>query len=258
MARCRSLSLDWVASRNRPEPKNYNPDWVGIRNVTDDACDLYIYDEISFWGIEAMDVVREVAGMDVGTINLHVNSPGGLVFDGIAIYNVLRNHSARVVTHIDGLAASIASVIALAGDEVRIASNAMMMIHDPWTFAIGNSRDLREEADVLDQVAETILTTYTDKSDTDREELQQLMADETWLNAQESLELGLVDQIGQGDSGAEDKVARFDLSKFAYSNVPAAFARHEEPPKPSGKSASLLLQSLDLREKTFGPAGAAA
>jgi ATP-dependent Clp protease protease subunit len=202
------------------------PDLKIVRNEQADEAEILIYDEIGFWGIVASDFKRALAQVDAKTIHVRINSPGGSVFDGIAIYNALREHPAHVVTHIDSLAASIASVIALAGDEVKIAKNAYMMIHDPWTVTIGNAEQLRKDAGLLDKFSQTILDVYAARSSEKPDDLKQLMHDETWLTADEALDMGLVDEVVD----TSDVKAQFDLSVFAH--VPAALAGsgNTEPP----------------------------
>ena len=134
---------------------------------------------------------------DVKSINLHINSPGGSVFEGIAIYNMLKQNSARINVYIDGLAASIASVIAMSGDAIFMPSNSMMMVHNPWVMAIGNASELRKQADDLDQITKSSVQTYLAKAGDklDEKTLTQLMDDETWLTAQEAVDYGLADEV---------------------------------------------------------------
>lgn len=134
---------------------------------------------------------------DVKSINLHINSPGGSVFEGIAIYNMLKQNSARINVYIDGLAASIASVIAMSGDAIFMPSNSMMMVHNPWVMAIGNASELRKQADGLDQITKSSVQTYLAKAGDklDEKTLTQLMDDETWLTAQEAVDYGLADEV---------------------------------------------------------------
>ncbi|MBC9021186.1 Clp protease ClpP [Limosilactobacillus fermentum] len=134
---------------------------------------------------------------DVETINLHINSPGGSVFEGIAIYNMLKNNPAQINVYVDALAASIASVIAMSGDNIFMPSNSMLMIHNPWTIAMGNANDLRKQANDLDRIGELSVTTYLDKagSKLDADTLHQLMDDETWLTAQEAVNYGLATEV---------------------------------------------------------------
>lgn len=134
---------------------------------------------------------------DVKTINLHINSPGGSVFEGIAIYNMLKNNPAQINVYVDALAASIASVIAMSGDNIFMPSNSMLMIHNPWTVAMGNANDLRKQADDLDRIGELSVTTYLDKAGgkLNADTLHKLMDDETWLTAQEAVDYGLATEV---------------------------------------------------------------
>jgi ATP-dependent Clp protease, protease subunit len=155
-----------------PFPKAKGP-WFEIKNKTEESVDLYLYDVIGddWVGSDAATVVKQISAITSNQINLRINSPGGSVFDGFAIFNALRNHKATVTTYIDGLAASIASIIALAGDKVVMAENAMVMIHNPWTFSMGESKDLRKDADILDQLKESLITAYVNKTEQSREDI---------------------------------------------------------------------------------------
>ena len=158
--------------------------------------EIYVYDEISEYGVDAKSMVEQIRDLgEVDEIDLHINSPGGLVSDGIAIYNQIKRTNARVTTYVDGLAASIASVIALAGDEIIMAEGALLMIHDPWTIALGNAEDLRKEAEVLDQHRDTILGIYESRTGLDPITLIDLMAAETWMTGEEAVELGFATAV---------------------------------------------------------------
>ena len=138
--------------------------WYSIQAAAKDVAEVLIYDEISSWGITAENFVKDLQGVTAKTINLRINSPGGSVFDGTAIFNALRAHPAKVVSHIDGVAASIASIIALAADEVRMAENAFYMIHNAWGVAMGDGAEMRKMADILDKIAGTLAKTYAAKT----------------------------------------------------------------------------------------------
>jgi len=167
------------------------------------SIDLYIYDEIGGYGVQANAFVKALNEYkDADTINVRINSGGGSVIAGSVIYNALKRHKGKVITHIDGLSASMASVIAMVGDEVRMAENALLMIHNPWTQSQGEADDLRKEADLLDKIKETLLTAYK-RSNYTEEELSELMDAETWFTAKEALESGFIDVI----DGATEKVA---------------------------------------------------
>ncbi|MBM6812238.1 head maturation protease, ClpP-related [Limosilactobacillus reuteri] len=141
---------------------------------------------------------------DIKTINLHINSPGGSVFEGIAIYNMLKQNKAHVNVYVDGLAASIASVIAMSGDAIFMPSNSMLMIHNPWTMAVGNASELRKQADDLDKITESSIQTYLNQAGDklDEETLRQLMDDETWLTAKEAVDYGLATEVIEANKAA--------------------------------------------------------
>ncbi|MFL1695621.1 head maturation protease, ClpP-related [Weissella kandleri] len=161
------------------------------------------------------DELKELG--DVETINVSINSPGGSVFDGVAIYNMLKNHKAKINVVVDGLAASIASVIAMAGDTLTMNTGSMLMIHNPWTIAQGNSKDLRETADTLDKLRDNILSIYTDKTGLNEDDVKQLMDAETWLTSEEAFKQGWVDSTNEQIAVAAsiDK----DVAKF-YQKLP--------------------------------------
>lgn len=140
----------------------------------------------------------------VKTINLHINSPGGSVFEGIAIENMLKQNSATVNVYVDGLAASIASVIAMAGDTIFMPKNSMMMIHNPWTMAMGNAAELRKQADDLDHIGKSAIQTYLNKAGDklDENTLQDLLDNETWLTADEAVSYGLADEVIEANQSA--------------------------------------------------------
>lgn len=193
-----------------------------IRSVADEA-EILLYDEIGFWGVTAEAFRRELEAVNARTVHLRINSPGGSVFDGLAIYNALREHPAHVITHIDGLAASIASVVALAGDEVRMAEGAFLMIHDPWTITIGNAEQLRKDAELLDKIGGTASSIYQAKTGAESDQITTWMADETWFSGPEAVDAGFADAL-ENVFADEDPVALaaalYDLS--IYSHVPDA------------------------------------
>ena len=188
------------------------PDWYKIEAKTDDdTAEIILYDVIGWPFNDAFELIRELSQMDVKNITLRINSPGGDVFDGIAIFNAFGEHPAKVTAKIEGLAASIASVIPLAADEVQAHKNTMYMIHDPWTIMAGNQYDFREVADILAKIGGNILEAYADNSNVGKRELKQMMKDETWFTAKEAKDRGFIDTIL--DTGAAK--AKFDLSIFA-------------------------------------------
>lgn len=210
-----------VTAGPRPfAPKPAARSWYEIRNASDEVAEVFIYDQIGEdWfgeGTTAKKFAKEIGAISAKRIDLHLNSPGGSVFDGQAIANAISRHPATVTTFIDGLAASIASVIALAGDTVVMASNALYMIHEPSAFAGGRADDLRQMADLLDKVTGVMVGTYADKTGIPDDELRAAMAAETWYTAAEALEAGFVDEIGVEQSMA----ASFDLAAIGFRNPP--------------------------------------
>ena len=202
--------------------------WFKIENSATDVATCYIYDEISAYGVSVKDFSAVLSGIKAGTINLSINSPGGNVFDGVTIYNLLKEHPAQVDVQVDGLAASIASVIAMAGDKITMAKNAMMMIHNAWSIACGNASDMRQIADVLDKIDGTLVKTYQDRTGCTQRDIKSMMAAETWLNADEALAKGFCDCVGS----CADAKASFDLSKFQNAPREAVelyAVRREEP-----------------------------
>jgi len=194
----------------------------------DDEATVYIYDEISWFGINAEQFIKELNDITAKMVNIRFNSPGGSVFDGTAIFNAIKQHKSKTITHIDGLAASIASVIALASDEIRMAENAFLMIHDPWSIVIGTADTMREEADLLDKIGGTIAKTYMNKTGKDEKEIKALMAAETWMTAEEAKEMGFIDVIDEAEKDEKAKATLFDLSVFA--NVPDQLMGEKQEP----------------------------
>jgi len=172
--------------------------------------EIYIYESIGegwYGGITAKSFAESMKELgNVNALDIYINSPGGSVFDGISIFNQIRRFAGEKIVHVDGIAASIASVIAMAGDEIKIAANGMMMIHDPWSIAFGTADEMRKMADSLDKVRDTILDTYVAKTGGEREAISELMTAETWLSADEAIEKG------------------FATAKTEESNVKAEFA----------------------------------
>lgn len=228
-----------------------------VLNSSEDEAEVMLYDEIGYWGITAGAFKTELDAIKANVINLRVNSPGGDVFDGLAMYNALREHPAKIITHIDGVAASIASVIALAGDEVQMAENAYLMIHNPWALVIGTATDLRKEADLLEKITGSLQMAYQAKSGMSAEDLQALMDEETWFTASEAKEAGFADTVIGGDKEASSVAASFDLSIYAH--VPEDLTAPR--PEPTVRELERALRDAGLSQiaaKQFVSAGRAA
>ncbi len=203
--------------------------WYEVKNAGKDTVEIFIYDDIGAgWytdGVTAKGFIEELNTITASNIDLHLNSPGGSVFDGVAIHNALVRHPAQVTTYIDGLAASIASVIALAGERVVMASNALFMIHNPWGGVQGTASEMRQMADVLDKIRDTLANTYMERTGMAYDEVVALLDAETWYSAQEALNAGFVDVISNEIQAA----ASFDLTRFNFKHVPQAFATEADP-----------------------------
>lgn len=184
--------------------------WYTIRAQSSGA-EVVIYDEIGADGVSAKGFLAELAALpDATPLALRLNSPGGSVFDAVAIYNAIKRHTGTVTVWIDGIAASAASYIAMAGDEVIMPENAFLMIHDPAGMVMGTAIDMRSMAEALDKIKGSLLQGYAAKSGRPQEEIAPLMAAETWLDAKDALDLGFADRIAEPVRIA----ARFDVGRF--------------------------------------------
>ena len=161
------------------------------------------------------DALKELG--DVSTINLSINSGGGSVFDGIAIYNMLKSHKATVNVYIEGLAASIASVIAMAGDTITMRSGSMLMIHRPFTVLQGNAEEMRKTADTLEKMGDNIVDIYSGRTGISSDDIRNIMNEETWLSAEEAVEQGWATKLDKKEA-VMNSVPKEILGRF--SNVP--------------------------------------
>lgn len=173
--------------------------WYRIQAKGKNRAKILIYEQIgASWfeeGVTAKKFVKEIDALDVSVIDLHINSPGGSVFDGTSIYNALKDHKAKINVMIDGVAASIASVIAMAGDTVTMPNNTTMMIHDPTGGAYGTAKDMKKMADALDTIKSGMVNAYTDRTGMDDDEISEMMSEETWMTAAEAVEFGFADKV---------------------------------------------------------------
>lgn len=167
-----------------------------IKSKVKNKAEIEMYGEISRWDISARYVkefIKNEIDEKVNEIDIYLMSPGGDVFEGIAIYNMIKRLDQKVRVHVDGLAASIASVIMLAGDEIVMGEGSQVMIHKPWTFALGNSSDLQETIDRLDRVENELVKIYENRTGLSRAEIENMIAAETWFNDEEAVEFGFAD-----------------------------------------------------------------
>lgn len=187
--------------------------WFDIRASGADSADVHIYDEIGGWGINAKQFQQELEEKQAKRLNVYINSPGGDVFNGIAIHSILSRMD--VTVHIDGLAASIASIIAMAGKKIIMPENAMMMVHNPLTWTAGNADELREQAELLDKIAWQMAGIYADRTGRSRGQCIEDMDAETWMTGDEAVLMGYADELAAPVNLAA-------CSKFAeYGQMPA-------------------------------------
>lgn len=207
----------------RPQART-NADWYRISNLADGAAEVVIYDEIGWFGVSAGAFLEELKAVTASEITLRLNSPGGDVFDGIAIMNVLRSHPAKVTTYVDGLAASIASVIAMAGDRIVMQPHSQLMIHNAWGMCIGDTADMTEMANQLARHSDNIAGVYAERAGGTVAEWRERMAAETWFTPEEAVAAGLADEVGKHDHPEQEPAASnaWDLSVFRYAGRPAA------------------------------------
>ena len=197
--------------------------WFRVEAKANDEsrADVYIYDEIgeSWWGgIGPKALVDEISGLDVDALTVHINSPGGAAWDGITIMNALRAHKARVEVVVDGLCASAASMVAMAGDKIVMNRGSQMMIHDASGGCWGPASLMEETAAILHKLSDSYADVYAARAGGSRERWREAMRAETWYAAEEAVEAGLADEWdGTTEDSAEEAVAAFDLSRFRYS-----------------------------------------
>lgn len=170
-----------------------------LTNADSDRPKLYVYDLIGGWDLDSAQFVQAVHGIDAGEIDLHINSPGGFVYDAVAMFEALDAHPATVHVHIDGLAASAASFLAMAGETRAIARGGRMMIHDAQVIAIGSPADLRETADLMDAVSDDISQYYAGRAGGTPGAWRKAMTATTWYSAQEAVDAGLADRVTGND-----------------------------------------------------------
>ena len=221
-----------------------------IINKGNKKAEVLIYEDIGdgwMGGLSAKRFADDLNALGKLTeINVRINSPGGSVFDGIAIYNTLIKNGAKIIVDIDGLAASISSVIAMAGNEIRMASNALFMIHDPWGVFAGNADELRTQAELLDKVQGTLVDTYLNKATASKADIEQMMASETWMTADEALDHGFIDSI----SDEMQMAAHFDLKRFKHpTKVEAKASNVVQIDSGTSESARTALDYMNVRTK---------
>ena len=187
-----------------------NEKWYNINSKASKVVDVYIFDEIGMGGVNAQGFIEEIKSFKDSPMNLHINCVGGDVFDGMAIYNIIKKRTATTTVYIEGIAASMGSVIALAANKVVMAENSLFMIHNAWGGAMGEAKEMKKTAKLLDKISGEIADIYVKKTKLPYDKVKEMMDEETWLNAEEALELGFIDSI----SDAIKVAAKYDVSKF--------------------------------------------
>jgi len=214
--------------------------WYRISNKAATAtAEIFLFDEVGSWGTSANDFVKELRDVKASTIDVHINSPGGEVYDGLAIFNALRSHKANVTVYIDGLAASAASFIAMAGDRIVAERNASLMVHNAHAVGVGDAEDMRKLADMLDRMSGTIADIYSERAGGTVAQWRARMASETWFSADEAKAAGLVDEVTAAPPPRGMPRNTWDLSIFNFAGRSAApdpfavAAVVEAPPAPA-------------------------
>ena len=248
-------STDSSAADVTPTP------WYKFQNkaagddTSTDTTEIFIYDEIGGWfGMTAVDFVAELKKVETAKIDLHLNSPGGEVFDGVAIYNALVNHKAEVTVMVDGLAASAASFIAQAGDKVIMQKASTMMIHDASGLAWGNAKDMVDTANILNKISDNIASIYADRTGGTQEEWRALMQEEVWYTAKEADDAGLADSVTT-KSVAAPATNKINLAVFNF-----AHTSREDAPSPAEiqRKVNSNMGKRTVTNDTTGSEGAAA
>lgn len=226
LARVRTL----LAQRDgRPLPAGHTRPEAKVSVLADGGAEVLLYDEIGYWGVTAADMAATLSPIS-GPLHLRVNSPGGDVFDGIAIYNMLADYPGEVTVTVDGLAASAASFIAMAGDRITMNRGSKLMIHDASGLCIGNAAEMTAMAALLDMVSGTIADIYEARAGGDANDWRDRMREETWYTAEHAVQAGLADEMVPHPSSEDDedvdeqRYADVAASLFPYGRLAALFA----------------------------------
>lgn len=210
--------------------------WFNLNKKDDGTTPvLSIFDDIGAYGVSAKDFINQLNSINGGEVSVEINSPGGDVFAGLAIHNSLRACGKTVNVKVMGLAASAASLIAMAGDSIEMPENTFMMVHNPWGFAMGNADEMRSTADVLDKIGASLVSTYAKRTGKSDDEITALLNAETWMTAQEALDAGFATKV----TPALAVNASFDVERLPenvraafFAQAPAVKAQKDEPPAP--------------------------
>ena len=213
-----------------------------IKALSEDSTELFIFDVLGFPFNDINGLIRDISAIKSNSLLVRLNSPGGDIIDSIALYQALKNHSSRVTVRIEALAASAASIVALAGQEVQAYSTSLMMIHNAWVVAVGNRFELQDISDILEKIDINMQDVYTAKTKIGKREMSDMMKNETWMNAKEMKAKGFIDTILDG-KGAK---AEFDLSIF--DNVPDGVG-NETPIESTEREKERALRDVGFSQK---------
>tara|TARA_R110000851_G_scaffold114153_2_gene239123 strand:+ start:10459 stop:11433 length:975 start_codon:yes stop_codon:yes gene_type:complete len=186
--------------------------WYNIKNLSETSTEVVIYDEIGAWGVDSKSFIEEVKQISTDNVLLRINSPGGSVIDGLSIHDAIKRMPQKVTAQIEGLAASIASIIALGADEVTMSENSLFMIHNVWGGETGGAKDMRKAADLMDKMGDRLVNIYVGKTNKEESEIRAWMDEETWFTANEALDAGFINYVEQPIALA----AKFDINKLNY------------------------------------------
>lgn len=221
--------------------------------VEGDYAEMYLYGTITDYSWYEEDVITskkvrdQLSKVTKDTIHVHINSGGGDVFESIAIYNLIKNHKAEIIIYVDGLAASGASIICMAGDKIVMPSNSMIMIHKAWTWATGNADELRKVASDMDKIDSAVTESYVSRFIGTKEELTQLLSDETWLTAQECKELGFCNEILNIEEEKEQEPAKNSILD-KYKNKVITPVVNEETKVEEPKDEDPIIEESKVKE----------
>ncbi len=229
-------------SKNIEKTEDRAPCFSGAVNELSDTLDILLHEEIGFWGTQSKEFTELLNNNKDRIVNIDINSPGGSVFDGFAIYNALKDRKAPVNIKISGVAASIASVIAMAGDsKPEMPENTLMMIHKPMVFAGGNVDDLKEQIDVLDKMQNSIIKAYKRHSSESDKSINKMVNKTTWMSSAEAENLGFASEIKE-----EIEISNmYDFSAYNYAEIPEEISnRYKSKEKEVEKT--LLNKTIEL------------
>lgn len=209
--------------------------------ATDDAAHLYVYDVIDpYWGASAVDLIEALTKIGDRDVTMHINSPGGDVFESLAMAAAISAHKGKVTAVVEGMAASAATRLALAASEVHMTDGSLFMVHNSWTMAWGNKEELRKTADLLDKVDDGIVGDYARKTGATADQVRQWMNDETWFTASEAKEAGFVDQVLVSTQSSKAQASAWNLS--AYANAPKIDKPQDQAPEDLALQAKRIAQ----------------